>query len=62
MAWAQTHGIRHLQPGPSMQNGYVESFNRKFRDEHLNESWFGTLRQARLAVSASTLATDRIQQ
>ena len=53
MAWAQTHGIRHIliQPGRPMQNGYIESFNGKFRDEHLNESWFETLQQARNAVS-----------
>ena len=53
MAWAQTHGIRHIliQPGRPMQNGYIESFNGKFRDEHLNESWFDTLQQARNAAS-----------
>lgn len=53
MAWAQTHGIRHIliQPGRPMQNGYVESFNGKFRDEHLNESWFETLQQARNAAA-----------
>ena len=53
MAWAQTHGIRHIliQPGRPMQNGYIESFNGKFRDEHLNESWFETLKQARNAAS-----------
>ncbi|MBK6557418.1 MAG: IS3 family transposase [Comamonadaceae bacterium] len=53
MAWAQTHGIRHIliQPGRPMQNGYIESFNGKFRDEHLNESWFETLHQARNAVA-----------
>ena len=53
MAWAQTHGIRHIliQPGCPMQNGYIESFNGKFRDEHLNESWFETLQQARNAAS-----------
>ena len=53
MAWAQTHGIRHIliQPGRPMQNGYIESFNGKFRDEHLNESWFETLQQARTAAS-----------
>jgi putative transposase len=52
-AWAQTHGIRHIliQPGRPMQNGYIESFNGKFRDEHLNESWFETLQQARNAAS-----------
>ncbi|MBU6225307.1 MAG: integrase core domain-containing protein [Burkholderiales bacterium] len=53
MAWAQTYGIRHIliQPGRPMQNGYIESFNGKFRDEHLNESWFETLQQARNAAS-----------
>lgn len=53
MAWAQTHGIRHIliQPGRPMQNGYIESFNGKFRDEHLNESWFETLHQARTSVA-----------
>ena len=53
MAWAQMHGIRHIliQPERPMQNGYVESFNGKFRDEHLNESWFETLQQARNAAA-----------
>jgi putative transposase len=33
MAWAQAHGVRHLliEPGRPMQNGYIESFNGKFR-------------------------------
>ncbi len=54
MGWAQTHGIRHLltQPGRPMQNGYIESFNGKFRDECLNEHWFETLPQARAAIAA----------
>ena len=54
MGWAQTHGIRHIliEPGRPMQNGYIESFNGKFRDEHLNECWFETLHQARMAVAA----------
>ena len=54
MGWAQTHGIRYIliQPGRSMQNGYIESFNGKFRDECLNEHWFETLPQARTAIAA----------
>ena len=53
MAWAQAHGIRHIliQPGRPMQNGFIESFNGKFRDEHPSESWFQTLHQARMAVA-----------
>jgi len=53
MAWAQAHGVRHIliQPGRPMQNGYIESFNGKFRDEHLNEQWFENLHQARIAAA-----------
>jgi putative transposase len=35
-----------------MQNGYIESFNGKFRDECLNEHWFETLPQARAVIAA----------
>jgi len=54
IGWAQTHAIRHLliEPGKPMQNGYIESFNGKFRDECLNEHWFETLYQARTALAA----------
>ncbi|MCP5235741.1 MAG: IS3 family transposase [Zoogloeaceae bacterium] len=54
IAWAQAHGVRHLliDPGKPMQNGYIESFNGKFRDECLNEHWFETLAQARETISA----------
>ena len=34
-----------------MQNGYIESFNGKFRDECLNEQWFETLPQARECIA-----------
>ena len=49
IAWTQQHGIEHLliEPGKPMQNGYIESFNGKFRDECLNEHWFTSLAQAR---------------
>ena len=53
MAWATSHGVRHIliQPGRPMQNGYIESFNGKFRDECLNEQWFQTLPQARTCIA-----------
>ncbi|NRT58366.1 putative transposase [Leptothrix sp. C29] len=53
MAWAQSHGIRHIliEPGRPMQNGYIESFNGRFRDECLNEHWFETLHQARTEIA-----------
>ncbi len=54
IAWAQSHGVQHIliQPERPMQNGYIESFNGKFRDECLNEHWFETLAQARTAIAA----------
>ncbi|MBB2777196.1 UNVERIFIED_ORG: hypothetical protein HNP28_002519 [Comamonas terrigena] len=58
IAWAQAHDVRHIliQPGRPMQNGYIESFNGKFRDECLNEHWFQTLMQARSEIA--TWRTD----
>jgi putative transposase len=48
IAWTQRHGIEHrlIEPGKPMQNGYIESFNGKFRDECLNEHWFTSLEDA----------------
>ena len=53
MGWMHTNGIEHLliQPGKPTQNAYIESFNGKFRDECLNEYWFETLSQARVAIN-----------
>ncbi len=53
LAWTHAHGVRHIliQPGRPMQNGYIESFNGKFRDECLNEQWFETLAQAREEIA-----------
>ncbi len=53
IAWTQEHHIRHIliEPGRPMQNGYIESFNGKFRDECLNEHWFQNLRQARTEIA-----------
>jgi len=53
MAWAQSHGIEHLliDPGRPMQNGYIESFNGRFRDECLNENVFANLAHARTVIA-----------
>ena len=49
IAWTKRHDIAHLliEPGKPVQNGYIESFNGKFRDECLNEHWFTSLAHAR---------------
>jgi putative transposase len=48
-AWALQKGVkvRFIRPGKPVENALVESFNGKFRDECLNESWFTTLADAR---------------
>ena len=53
MGWCLAHGIEHvlIQPGRPMQNGYIESFNGKFRDECLNDHWFTTLIQSREVIA-----------
>lgn len=53
IAWAQGHGVEHIliEPGCPTQNGYIESFNGKFRDECLNEHWFTSLVQARNVIA-----------
>jgi putative transposase len=48
---AQQIKLSYIQPGRPMQNGHVESFNGKLRDECLNLHWFETLRQARLLLT-----------
>ena len=50
--WAYERGV-HLQfidPGKPQQNGFIESFNGRLRDECLNEHWFLSLPHARRVV------------
>jgi putative transposase len=49
LAWSGEVGIEwhYIAPGKPTQNGFVESFNGRMRDELLNETLFFTVRQAR---------------
>lgn len=60
-AWAFTRGIQldFIAPGKPMQNGFIESFNGRFRDECLNAEWFYTLGQARERISAWRIDYNR---
>ena len=46
-AYARNVKLSFIEPGKPMQNGYIESFNGKFRDECLNEHWFIDVPDAR---------------
>lgn len=52
--WAYEQGLEWhtIQPGRPMENGYVESFNGRFRDECLNENWFRDLPDARAKIAS----------
>ena len=41
-----------LNPGKPTQNGHVESFNGKVRDEFLNEHWFASIAEAQVLGEA----------
>ncbi len=47
---AEAFTLIHIQPGKPMQNGHVESFNGRFRDECLNANWFVNLADARRKI------------
>ncbi len=49
LGWAEERKINliHIQPGRPMQNGHVESFHGRLRDECLNTNWFRTLNDVR---------------
>lgn len=53
-AWAYRRGVKlhFIEPGKPSQNGYIESFNGKLRDECLNENWFLDLADCRRTVEA----------
>nr|ALG05363.2 transponase B2 [uncultured bacterium 5H7] len=54
LAWCGEIGVewRYIAPGKPMQNGYVESFNGRMRDELLNETLFLSLDHARVVIAA----------
>ena len=54
LAWTKGHRVEwhYIAPGRPMQNGYIESFNGRMRDELLNESLFLSLDHARHAIGA----------
>jgi hypothetical protein len=52
--WAYAHGValHFIEPGKPVQNAFIESFNGKFRDECLNQNWFGSRDEARRIIEA----------
>jgi len=52
--WAWKHQVKldFIRPGKPMENGYIESFNGRLRDECLNAELFSDLLDARTKLEA----------
>jgi putative transposase len=52
LAWQEERGIEwhYIAPGKPMQNGFVESFDGRLRDQCLNEHMFANLNEARQII------------
>jgi len=51
-AWLNTLNVKplYIEPGSPWENGFVESFNGKLRDELLNRELFDTLKEAEVLI------------
>jgi putative transposase len=54
LGWADETGVgwHYIAPGKPQQNGFIESFNGRLRDELLNETLFRSLPHARAVLEA----------
>ena len=61
--WAQEHGValHFIRPGKPTDNGRIESFNGKFRDECLNQFWFVNLMEARERIEVWRIDYNQVR-
>jgi putative transposase len=54
LGWQEDRGVQwhYIAPGKPTQNGFIESFNGRLRDECLNEHLFTNLSEARRIIEA----------
>jgi len=61
--WLRAHGIQSAltDPGSPWQNGFVESFHSRLRDECLDREWFHNVTEARVIIEGHRRSynTDR---
>ncbi len=62
-AWLGRVGAKtlYIEPGSPWENGYVESFNGKLRDELLDREIFYTLREAQVLTGEYKQTYNRIR-
>ena len=61
--WIAALGAKtaYITPGSPWENGYVESFNARLRDELLNGEMFYTLREARVVIESWRRHYNRVR-
>ncbi len=61
--WAYQNGVslHFIEPGKPNQNAFIESFNRSFRDECLNDNWFINLADATRKIEKWRLEYNRFR-
>jgi putative transposase len=63
LEWANRTGVawHDVAPGKPQQNGFVESFNGKLRDECLNEEVFANMAEARAVIERWRLDYNHVR-
>ena len=63
LQWCEVSGVawHYIQPGKPQQNGFVESFIGRLRDECLNETLFVSLPHARAVLEAWRIDYNRVR-
>ena len=61
--WLNHLGVKTLfiEPGSPWENGYIESFNGKLRDELLNREIFTTLTEARVLIAGWKIEYNQVR-
>ena len=61
--WLSRLGVKTLfiEPGSPWENGYIESFNGKLRDELLNREIFTTLTEARVLIEQWRIEYNQVR-
>jgi transposase InsO family protein len=61
--WLTEMGVRTLfiEPGSPWENGYIESFNGKLRDELLNREIFTTLTEAQVLIAQWRMEYNQVR-
>jgi len=55
--------VEHIftDPGCPAQNGYIENFNGKLRDECLNQNWFSSRSEAKSIIEKWRLEYNKLR-